>query len=184
MLKLCEHSLQVWESFYPLGVNPTYQEMVTGSIQVLEVGLPREAVEAIIDVHNRQHPRSRNRGDNFISMGFSGHYTAMRSRFGDHLTDGIAGENIFVACDEIITPDKLGEMLVIETQAGVQVRLEAVIPTPPCEPFSRFAAGHDLDAPEMKATLQFLSDGTRGFYMRIASAEEVVIRPGDVVSVE
>jgi hypothetical protein len=48
MLKLCEHSLQVWESFYPLGVNPTYQEMVTGSIQVLEVGLPREAVEAII----------------------------------------------------------------------------------------------------------------------------------------
>ena len=135
---------------------------------------------AIVDVHNTQHPRSRNREDNFISMGFTGHYAAMRSQLSDHLTDGIAGENIIVQYDGILTPEQLGKEVFIETQHGERIALDAVLPIPPCEPFSRFAANRSLSAPEMKATLQFLSDGTRGFYMRIAT-DTAFIQAGDTV---
>ena len=138
--------------------------------------------EEIIDVHHTGHPRSRNRADNFVSMGFTAHYAMLHSRYGDHLTEGIAGENIIVACDQQITPEMLGGRVVIETQAGVRLLLEDTLPIPPCEPFSRFAAGRDLAAPEMKATLQYLSDGTRGFYMRASSeADGALIQRGDQV---
>lgn len=141
-----------------------------------------EAGDEIIDVHHTGHPRSRNRADNFVSMGFSHHYTLLRERYGAHLTDGIAGENIFVACDQRITPQMLGAQLIIETRAGERIMLQEVIPIPPCEPFSRFAAARDLSAPEMKATLQHLSNGTRGFYMRPAAPSAgALIQPGDQV---
>ncbi len=136
---------------------------------------------AIVDVHNTQHPRSRNREDNFISMGFTGHYAAMRARMGDHLIDGIAGENMIVVYEDIVTPEQLGKALFIETQSGERILLDAVLPIPPCEPFSRFAANRSLSAPEMKATLQFLSNGTRGFYMRIADSESAFVQAGDTV---
>jgi hypothetical protein len=141
-----------------------------------------EAGESIIDVHHTGHPRSRNRADNFVSMGFTAHYAMLRSRYGDHLTEGIAGENMIVACDHQITPEALGKQVIIETGAGDRILLEDTLPIPPCEPFSRFAAGRDLAAPEMKATLQYLSDGTRGFYMRVmAESDGQVIQVGDKV---
>jgi hypothetical protein len=59
--------------------------------------------EEIIDVHNVNHPGSRYRGDNNISIGFLQNYDVMRNRFGDHLTDGIAGENIFVDAEVDLT---------------------------------------------------------------------------------
>ena len=75
-----------------------------------------------------------------------------------------------------------GKEIMIETQSGEQVRLEDTLPIPPCEPFSRFASNRDLAAPEMKATLQFLSNGTRGFYMRVsAEFDGTVIQVGDQV---
>ena len=46
-LSLCQRSLAVWESHHPHGVTSTYQESITGSIQTLEVALPREALNAI-----------------------------------------------------------------------------------------------------------------------------------------
>jgi MOSC domain-containing protein YiiM len=145
------------------------------------IGLTETGVE-IIDVHHTDHPRSRNRADNYVSLGFSHHYDLMRERCGDHLTNGIAGENIIVACDQRITPEMLGERVFIGTQTGERIVLEDTLPIPPCEPFSRFAAGRDLVAPEMKATLQYLSNGTRGFYMRvIAAADGAIIQSGDKV---
>jgi hypothetical protein len=32
--------------------------------------------------------------ENTISIGFTSHYAQMRARFGEHMQDGIAGENI------------------------------------------------------------------------------------------
>jgi len=142
------------------------------------------AGEEMIDVHHTDHPRSRNRDDNFISMGFTGHYALMRERYGDHLTDGIAGENIIVAGDGRVTLDHLGTRLVVETQADEQITLVDMLPIPPCEPFSRFAARRDLAAPDMKAKLQYLSNGTRGFYIRLMSPNTgAIIQSGDKVYV-
>jgi hypothetical protein len=147
------------------------------------IGITAEGQE-IIDVHHVAHPRSRNRDDNFISMGFSSHYVAMRERFGPQVTDGIAGENLFIRQTAIITPQNFGARVWIETQTGQCIDLADVIPIPPCEPFSRYAAGRDLTAPEMKATLQYLRNGTRGFYMRIMDdSTEFIIQAGDVVMI-
>ncbi len=50
----------------------------------------------VLDIHHRSHPNTRSEGDNVISIGFTSHYSAMRKQFGEHMVDGIAGENIII----------------------------------------------------------------------------------------
>ena len=141
--------------------------------------------EMLVDVHNATHPRSRNNDSNFLSIGFTSHYAAMREKFGDHLTDGIAAENIIVACDDVVTPEITGSTLVIKTQTGEKITLLDVFAAPPCEPFSRFATDNDeLSGADMKTTLQFLGNGMRGFYMRFSGEDPVFIQAGDVLYAE
>jgi hypothetical protein len=47
VVRLLEEALRVWGQHYSPGTRPTYQESVTGSIQELDVDLPKEALEAI-----------------------------------------------------------------------------------------------------------------------------------------
>src|SRR4051812_414160 len=76
--------------------------------QVAALSLSQDGVQGwtedgqpVSDVHNLTHPVSKNRGgSNGISICFSSHYAAMRTRFGEHVVDGIAGENILVALDD------------------------------------------------------------------------------------
>jgi hypothetical protein len=138
------------------------------------------------DVHHRDHPISRHRGDNGVSVGFTRHYAEMRERFGDEfLPDGIAGENLLVECDEHLTVDAIGGALAIETQSGV-VRLAEVMVAAPCVEFTRYCLRWPRDArPDRTVTeaLQFLDHGMRGYYARFdldtSAASE--LRVGDVV---
>src|SRR5215212_7085368 len=51
----------------------------------------------IIDIHHADHPETKNsQGKNGISISFTSHYRAMRERYGAHLPDGCAGENILI----------------------------------------------------------------------------------------
>lgn len=122
----------------------------------------------ILDVHNAAHPASKNRaGSNGISVGFTSHYAAMRARFGDHLTDGIAGENILIATDRVFAEADVAAGIQIETTDGAIARLEDVIIDEPCVEFSRYALRYSLDTPSDRAVtdaLNFLREGTRGFY--------------------
>lgn len=124
--------------------------------------------EPLADVHHRDHPDSKNRGgENGISVGFTSHYDAMRQRFSDHLTDGIAGENILVATDTLLTEADLATGLVIATADGRELRLGDAFPAAPCVEFSRYALHFPADArPDetVAAALRFLNDGMRGFY--------------------
>jgi hypothetical protein len=151
------------------------------------IGLTRDG-ERIVDIHNADHPMSKNqKGLNGISIGFTSHYRAMRQRFGPHLTDGCAGENILVETDDTFTLGDLGERLVIQTGAGAIVPLTGLLVAAPCVEFSQFAAGQGerLPAEALKATLQFLDDGMRGFYASLASeAGEALVRAGDRVSID
>lgn len=52
--------------------------------------------EQIMDVHHVDHPQSRFRGANGVSVGFTGHYAALRDQFGAHMVDGCAAENILM----------------------------------------------------------------------------------------
>lgn len=121
----------------------------------------------VIDVHHRDHPASKNREDNGVSIGFTAHYDAMRTRFGAHLPDGIAGENILVQTERSVTEDELEEGLVIETGTGEMLLLERILVAEPCVEFTRYALRWPQDAPSDRTVteaLQFLRGGLRGYY--------------------
>jgi hypothetical protein len=124
--------------------------------------------EPLADVHHRDHSDSKNRGgENGISVGFTSHYAAMRARFSDHLTDGIAGENILVATDTLLFEADLAAGLIIATADGREIPLQDAFPAAPCVEFSRFALKFPEDArPNETVTeaLRFLNEGMRGFY--------------------
>jgi hypothetical protein len=137
-----------------------------------------EGSEPIVDVHNRQHRTSKNRQDNGVSVGFTSHYLAMRARFGAHLVDGIAGENILVETDRDYRADDLRGTLLIGW-----ARLGDLQSAEPCEPFSRFALAGQVDSPadpRVGEALRFLRHGTRGYYATCPL--EAVVRVGDLVN--
>jgi hypothetical protein len=143
--------------------------------------------ERVVDVHNTAHPASKNqRGLNGISIGFTSHYQAMRDRFGPHLADGCAGENILVEAERTFALGDLGDRLAIETAGGALVYLTGLLVAAPCVEFSQFATGQGERLPPeaLKAALQFLDDGMRGFYACLAGdSADGVVRAGDRVLV-
>jgi hypothetical protein len=136
-----------------------------------------EGSEPFVDVHNRQHPASKNRDANGLSVGFTSHYLAMRARFGAHLVDGIAGENVLVETERDYRADDLAGTLLIG-----QARLGQIQSAEPCEPFSRFALAGRLEGPtdpRLVEALRFLRHGTRGYYA--TCPVDAVVRVGDLV---
>ncbi len=119
-----------------------------------------------IDAHHAGHPRTRNRGMNPISVSFSGHYQLMQERFGAHMIEGIAGENILVEAAGRFVERDLGRRLAFQNPAsGEVIYLDELLAAPPCAPFSHFTLQNPQAPPEeIKATLQFLDNGIRGFY--------------------
>jgi len=141
----------------------------------------------IIDVHHSGHPETKNRlGANGISIGFTSHYRAMRERYGAHLNDGCAGENILVESDQVWSLDQLSQALVIQRADGQSVALSNLLVAAPCVEFSRFAhlSADPLTADQLRTTLQFLDGGMRGFYARLADDQPAAeICAGDRVFV-
>jgi hypothetical protein len=135
----------------------------------------------VADVHHADHPRSKNRqGTNGISLGFTAHYTAMRARFGDHLVDGIAGENILIEVSRRFEEDDLARGLVIEDGDGARLVLRPISVAAPCVEFARFAVRIPADVrsdTSVTEALRFLDGGMRGFYA-VATGEPAQVRPG------
>ncbi len=145
------------------------------------------AGELIIDVHHAGHPETKNSmGRNGISIGFTSHYRAMRDRYGAHLSDGCAGENILVESDHVWSLDELGATMMIERADGQIVALDGLMTAAPCVEFSRFAhlSAEPLTSDQLRTTLQFLDGGMRGFYARLADGQpDAEIRAGNRVFV-
>ena len=142
----------------------------------------------VIDVHHVDHPTSGNHhGTNGVSFGFTSHYETMRTQFGEHMVDGCAGENILIETDDIITLSDLGTGIAIQSkETGQFVYLTKFKVAAPCVEFSQFAANHGLPlaAAPLKATLQFLHHGRRGFYATAEAQETpVLVRADDRVFV-
>jgi MOSC domain-containing protein YiiM len=127
--------------------------------------------EDVLDVHHAGHAQSRTvRGVNGISVLPAAHYVEMRQRYGDHLAAGAAGENVLLDTgDRPLTAQNLLGELLLETSDGT-VRLTDVMAAPPCLEFSRFCVRRDPgdDGDEVRAALDHLDRGTRGFYFRVA----------------
>jgi len=148
------------------------------------IGLTAEG-EEIIDVHHADHPSSRNRKINAISIGFTSHYQSIRAHFGPHLPDGCAGENILVETEDEQELACLEHGIAIQSaNTGLVIRLIDIIAAAPCVEFSQFASCDimPLVGERLKEALQFLDNGKRGFYMTLAPAQEpVAIQAGDMV---
>ncbi|MHB8599168.1 MAG: hypothetical protein ACYDER_20440 [Ktedonobacteraceae bacterium] len=142
----------------------------------------------VMDVHHIDHPTSGNHhGTNGVSFGFTSHYETMRTQFGEHIVEGCAGENILIETDGIITLSDLGNKVAIQSkETGQFVYLTKLKVATPCIEFSQFAANHGLPlaAAPLKATLQFLNHGRRGFYATALAQETLVlVKTGDRVFV-
>ena len=156
----------------PLRPVPAISLSAAGVIGLAENG------ESIVDVHHREHPTSKNRGgENGISLGFTTHYREMRQRFGQHLADGIAGENILIEADRQFTVEELANGVVVEGTGGKRLELRPVIVAAPCVEFSRYALKFPEGArPDETVTeaLRFLDAGMRGFYATYSGEPAVV----------
>jgi hypothetical protein len=143
------------------------------------------AGDRLLDVHHLEHPRSRNRrGLNGISIGFFGHYEKMQAYFGPHMQPGIAGENLIVDSPVPYTLADLQPYLVAVCAAsGQEYPFRVLDAMAPCDPFTHFAARAEdrLPKAELKAGLQFLSNGRRGFLLQPLTTERIAIKPGDTV---
>ncbi len=109
----------------------------------------------------------------------------MRRAYGDHLVDGIAGENILVAQDQLIGEENINHGFAVESSAGSLIKFHNVIVATPCVEFSRYAMKFPEDArPDatVTATLQFLNNGMRGYYASYAGPD-VNVSVGDRVFV-
>jgi hypothetical protein len=136
----------------------------------------------LIDVHNAAHPTTRNnQGVNPLSFVFTSHYARMRQRFGEHLVTGCAGESILIETSEIVALGDVAGGVVIQTKQG-PVTLGNVIVAEPCTSFSEFALQRaSAPADQLKPALQFLAEGTRGYYCQLASNSPATIEVGDMV---
>jgi hypothetical protein len=143
------------------------------------------AGQHVIDVHNAQHPDSRFTGVNGVSLGFTGHYRAMRERFGAHLVDGCAGENILVDVNASFALADLGRVAILSQESGSVLYLSDVCVAAPCVEFTRFAAreSETLEGRQLQLALQSLDCGRRGFYATLDGIVEGTIRAGDRVFV-
>jgi len=142
--------------------------------------------EQVLDVHHLDHPDKAYDDDDLVCVGFTAHYDAMRAEFGDHMVDGIAGENIIIDYPDEVWPADLGEVLAIENQdTGEMAHLKMVNFAEPCVEFSRFCAQRPrerLPASRLGEILRFLGNGRRGFLLVLAPTLDVVtVRPGDRV---
>ncbi len=165
--------LQVQESSLKVGQKPrSYDPAPLHVVQALRLS-PGGVIgvmvngETLVDVHHQDHPASKNRkGANGISLGFTTHYAAMRDRFGEHLTDGIAGENILIETTRQFGCEDLARGVVIERPSG-RLALHPIVVAAPCVEFARYAlllpASTRPDARVTEA-LRFLDAGMRGFY--------------------
>jgi hypothetical protein len=176
--------LQVQESSLKVGDKPRrYDPAPIRSVPAISldptgvIGLAENG-ETLLDVHNHDHPSSKNRGgENGISLGFTAHYLAMRQRFGQHLADGIAGENILIEADRQFPLEALAAGVVVEGTGGRRLELRPIIVAAPCVEFSRYALrfpdGARPDAAVTEA-LRFLDAGMRGFYATYTGEPAVV----------
>ena len=140
--------------------------------------------EVILDVHHQQHPQSRDRkGVGGILFMGTGDYAVLRKRYGDHVTDGIAGETMLLDAPAGLAGRDLPAVVSITTATG-PVKLHGVRVADPCVEFSRFCLRQDVSPTvddTVKQTLKELDGGARGY--RSIAAASGTIAVGDLVTI-
>jgi hypothetical protein len=160
------------------------------SLRISQLGIEATTHEGdhVLDIHHISHPGKAYDDDDLVCIGFTSHYEAMRARFGEHLVDGSAGENIIIEYEEEVWPADLGQRIGIENQdSGHMTILDLTSHASPCREFSLFATQSQhvqLPPVKLRETLQFLENGRRGFLLVLGDGQDAAeVRRGDRVFV-
>lgn len=182
--------LQLQRSTLTLGERPNRYYDPAALMSVNELILTPQGASArlsdgelVMDIHHADHPHSLNDGgENDLSLNLTSHYAAIRERYGsgDHLYNGCGGENILVEMDGRVTLETLSGGMAVRVQPGGLAWLRRVMVAHPCQPFSRYVSRR-TEPEAIKDTLQFLDNGTRGFYCTFEDDEPVTVAVGDEV---
>lgn len=160
----------------PLLSVPTLTLTPTGA----EAHLP--SGEILLDVHNARHPETRNNeNENALSIGFTHHYELIRQQFGEHVPFASGGENLIVETAQRVELNAVAGGLVIQRAVGSSVPLTNGLVAEPCRPFAGYLLGKMVDGDTLKASVQFLQNGMRGYYFRLDRSESASIHVGDTV---
>lgn len=136
----------------------------------------------VMSVHHAAHPSGRGGGNRTLSIGFTGHYGLISSRFRP-VPVGIGGENVIVEHDGRLLESDLQGTIVIRG-AGGDVVLTGARAAAPCREFTSFLLGRELveDRVEIAEELAFLSGGMRGFILDGSGVSRPMpVRVGDEV---
>ena len=190
-MKLAVVRLQVQTDRIKVGTAPLrrYEPAVLESVPRLEispsgvVGLDRHG-RRLLDVHHREHPRTRDpRGRAGLSVLGTGDYAALRARYGPHLTEGIAGESVLLDAPEGLAGRIERTRWVLHTATGaIEVGETGV--AEPCVEFTRFCLRLPPSpevGPQVREHLELLDHGARG-YKGVAAATGI-LAVGDLVEI-
>ena len=139
--------------------------------------------ELFLDVHHQLHPQSRDRkGSAGVLFMGTGDYAALRERYGDHVTDGIAAETMLLDAPEGLAGRDLPTSVTITTAGGPMTLLRVRV-ADPCVEFSRFCLRQEISPTvddAVKQTLKDLDGGARGY--RSVAAAAATITVGDILT--
>ncbi len=137
----------------------------------------------IVGRHHRHHPAARHwHPGNALSFGFTSHYDNMWDLF-SQTPLGIAGENVIVGADDLLTLADIAGGLRIETDQG-QIQFDGPQIAEPCVEFTRFISGRpNATAREIKPDRELLRQGVRGFVIGIPAGEPFDIAACDRLAV-
>lgn len=141
-------------------------------------GAPVDHFGSVIDVHHIDHERSRDRkGTAGVSVMGTGDYAALRARYGDHLTEGIAGETILLDAPDGLAGIDMPTELEVVTATGT-ITFTNVRVAEPCVEFSRFCLGQEpspVVGDEVRQALIDLDNGARGYRAMAVNSGVVVL---------
>jgi len=138
--------------------------------------------EVLLDVHNARHPETRNNeNENSLSVGFTHHYTLIRQQFGEQVPFASGGENIIVETASRVELNTVANGLLVKRGEAVLAQFTNVLVAEPCKPFAGYLLGRMVDGNTLKASVQFLQNGMRGYYLRLVGEAPVKIQVGDEV---
>ena len=147
------------------------------------VGLA-ERLGSVLDVHHVDHPHTRDlRGKAGVTVMGTGDYARLRADYGEHLTEGVAGETILVEAPDGLARRPMPSQITVVT-AGGPIALSQVRVADPCVEFSRYCLGLEPSAivgDDVRRALVDLDDGARGY--RAVAGGSGVIALGDEVDI-
>ena len=156
------------------------------SLKITSLGIEATSPEGehVLDIHHISHPGKAYDNNDLVCIGFTSHYEAMRARFGEHMVDGAAGENIIIErADEIWIEDLAGGIAIENQDTGRLAILDLISIAAPCNEFSHFvnrSQDERLPPDKLKETLQFLGNGRRGYLLVLRDGQEAAtVQRGD-----